>query len=656
MAALLADLEAKLENAATPVERINALNALGMELMEGEPKRAVQLAGEAQQLCHLGEFAAAPYKRGLAESLLVQARCAHLGGEHDRALICALEALPLADEIQHDEILPRLLHTIGASYGLLGEAGIALEYYARLRQMCEESGDRMELARTLVGIANTYSYSNDHARAYALYQESLPILQEVGLESGVILTLNNLCYTAYKMGRIQESLVYGQQGLVLCREKNLIPPKIALCNSLAAIYLDQDQPQPALTLIERALALQAREQQPELQVESLLVMSRIQGHLGQRERALDFARQALALAEKDRYRRYIYEAHQQLADLYQQESDFGQALEHYRAFSMIKETVFSEESALKMKNREALLRTRAARKEAEYFAHLYEVAQQYNQQLGEEVAKRTDELHRAYEQLERLDRTKSDFIQVTAHELRTPLTVLFGYAQLLNVHPLLAGAADLLQLGAGIQSGTERMSEIVNTMLLMAKIDNRTLEIYAEPLDLAALLGNIAAGQAVTLAKRRLALTLDASLGELPPVEGDEEAIRTVFEKLVENAIKYTPDGGRIQIAGRSWSSAPTPGLPEKGVEITVTDSGIGIDPGQLELVFAKFYRTHDVLQHSSSKTQFKGGGPGLGLAIARGIIEAHYGKLWAESDGYDEKRLPGSCFHVALPWGGGGL
>jgi signal transduction histidine kinase len=116
----------------------------------------------------------------------------------------------------------------------------------------------------------------------------------------------------------------------------------------------------------------------------------------------------------------------------------------------------------------------------------------------------------------------------------------------------------------------------------------------------------------------------------------------------VINAIKYTPDGGTITISGKELPLSSE--LPKGGIEIVVSDTGIGIDPRFKELIFAKFYQTGELALHSSGKTKFKGGGPGLGLAIARGIVEAHHGKLWVESPGYDETNCPGSQFHVVLP------
>jgi signal transduction histidine kinase len=115
------------------------------------------------------------------------------------------------------------------------------------------------------------------------------------------------------------------------------------------------------------------------------------------------------------------------------------------------------------------------------------------------------------------------------------------------------------------------------------------------------------------------------------------------LQKVMMNAVKYTPDGRSIQIQGRSL-----PGF----TDIMIMDDGVGIDPHNLPHIFDSFSAIGDASLHSSGKTKFKGGGPGLGLPIAKGIIDAHGGTIWAESDGYDENECPGSIFHIMVPMG----
>ena len=283
-------------------------------------------------------------------------------------------------------------------------------------------------------------------------------------------------------------------------------------------------------------------------------------------------------------------------------------------------------------------------------AQLYDRVQRFTQQLNYEVRQRTSALQEAYEQLERLDRTKSSFIEVTAHELRTPITVLKGYSQLLARDPVIVANAYHHDLVTGIVSGAGRMHEIVNTMLMMVKLDSRELEIFPEPLNVSQVMERIAAELQEDLKERSQTLIWDESLSTLPAIDGDGDALLTVFTNLVINAIKYTPDGGEVTVSGRSWDESPSDHLPPNSIEVVVSDTGIGIAPQSLDLIFTKFYQTGEVSYHSSGRTKFKGGGPGLGLAIARGIVEAHRGLLWAESEGHNEETYPGSQFYVVLP------
>jgi signal transduction histidine kinase len=117
---------------------------------------------------------------------------------------------------------------------------------------------------------------------------------------------------------------------------------------------------------------------------------------------------------------------------------------------------------------------------------------------------------------------------------------------------------------------------------------------------------------------------------------------------IVVNAIKFTPDGGRIEITG---NIRPANRAGEKDhVLIAISDSGVGIDKDNLELIFRKFYRTFDPTLHSTGAYKFMGAGPGLGLTIAKGIIEGHGGEIWAESTAHNMETFPGTTFYILLP------
>lgn len=261
------------------------------------------------------------------------------------------------------------------------------------------------------------------------------------------------------------------------------------------------------------------------------------------------------------------------------------------------------------------------------------------------LQQRTLELEKTNRVLEQMDRTKMRFIQVAAHELRTPLTLVQGYAQMIKMKS--KENEEFMQYTAGILDGSSRMGEIISSMVDISRIDTNQLEIMPEEMRLDFILEKVRQVFQPALNERSLDLTM-TGLVDLPPICADEELLHKVFSHVIGNAIKYTPDGGKIAIRGRVLEDAR---LPE--VEVVIKDTGIGIDPSNQQLVFEKFYQTGDVLLHSSGKTKFKGGGPGLGLAIARGIVNAHRGRIWLESPGHSETTCPGTNVFIRLPVNG---
>jgi signal transduction histidine kinase len=206
------------------------------------------------------------------------------------------------------------------------------------------------------------------------------------------------------------------------------------------------------------------------------------------------------------------------------------------------------------------------------------------------------------------------------------------------------GNADLERYTRGLLEGTSRMVEIIDSMLDVSRIDSNTLDLAPSEVELEKVIEKVQKAFSTAFIERRLNFQVD-NLSELPPIQADKDLLYKVFYHVIGNAIKYTPDGGSITLTGKRVVED----LDDPEVEIIVKDSGIGVDPQYQELIFEKFYQTGEVLLHSSGKTKYKGGGPGQGLAISRGIINAHRGRIWLESAGHNEKTYPGSTVHVRL-------
>ena len=274
------------------------------------------------------------------------------------------------------------------------------------------------------------------------------------------------------------------------------------------------------------------------------------------------------------------------------------------------------------------------------FASVFEKAADF--ETNAKIAYYKNELININSSIMKVNRSKSGFITVAAHELKTPLTIIEGYSAML---------ADNIQKGAeyatfpplveGIQKGTHRLKSLIDDMIDVSLIENDLLELNYQPFWLIRIIETAIFEVKNTLDERNLFLDVLEFDGYRDINYGDPERILQVFRNIISNAIKYTPDGGKIVINGRKL-----PGF----IDTIISDTGIGIDIEDQGIIFEKFSPIGDVALHSSGKSKFKGGGPGLGLHIAKGIVEKHGGTIWADSSGYNEQNCPGTIIHVLLP------
>jgi signal transduction histidine kinase len=268
--------------------------------------------------------------------------------------------------------------------------------------------------------------------------------------------------------------------------------------------------------------------------------------------------------------------------------------------------------------------------------------EEYASKLVERLEEKVVELEVANRGLRKLDKMKTDFVVLAAHELRTPITLVYGYARLLMKNQVVNSQVEemgvVTDLAHRIFDAADRLNEIVNDILNISLIEGEQMKLDVGSVDLQALIEYVLGELDPRKRGRQLTIEVDG-LETLPLIPGDKARLRQVFWNLISNAVKYTDDGGLVRIEGK---------VTEGFVELTVTDTGIGIDLEEHEDIFSRFYVVEDTAYHSSSKTAYLGGGLGLGLTIVRGIVDAHHGQIWVESRG--QRTGTGSSFHILLP------
>jgi two-component system phosphate regulon sensor histidine kinase PhoR len=230
-------------------------------------------------------------------------------------------------------------------------------------------------------------------------------------------------------------------------------------------------------------------------------------------------------------------------------------------------------------------------------------------------------------ELRRLERVRRDFVANVSHEFKTPLTAIQGFAE-----TLLGGALEDKDNRAHfveiMRDHARRLARLTDDLLKLSRIEAGRLELEIRPIRVEALVNGCVETARLNGKSRGLEIHVDLE-PNVPPVRGDGAQIGEVLQNLLDNALQYTPSGGRIEVKARSNGH---------NMVFTVIDTGIGIPESDLERIFERFYRVDDARSREA-------GGTGLGLSIARHIVEAHGGRIWVESAvGH------GSRFHFSIP------
>ncbi len=239
-----------------------------------------------------------------------------------------------------------------------------------------------------------------------------------------------------------------------------------------------------------------------------------------------------------------------------------------------------------------------------------------HQDLERRVTERTAELARLNQELQHMNKVKSDFVSAVSHELRTPLTSIKGYASILMTGKLgevLPAQKERLEK---IDKHSNSLTRLVNNLLDIARIESGRVQMDIREISIKETLGSIADLISPQIKEKNISLKISIKT-KSDKIRADSSQLERVFVNIVGNAVKFTPEKGKIFISCQDKKDS---------VEFSVEDTGIGIPKGDVDKVFQEFFRSDNALDQKVK-------GTGLGLSLVKKIIEAHKGKIWVESE-----------------------
>ncbi len=243
-----------------------------------------------------------------------------------------------------------------------------------------------------------------------------------------------------------------------------------------------------------------------------------------------------------------------------------------------------------------------------------------------ENARQSEALKKAYEELHKIDKLKNDFIAIASHELRTPLGIILGYASFLKEE----AQGEASEHASAVLSSALHLRDLIEDLTQLRYLQLGKADLIRENVTVSTLIDAVQHDVQSLIKAKNHRFNVNNTARDDMMVNVDRIKIGIAITNLLNNAVKFTPDGGKIEVVlerhpHEAW--------------LKVCDSGIGIEPDQLDKIFVQFYQSEDHMTRRHN-------GMGVGLAIAKGMVQAHGGRLWAESDGQGK----GATFCIVLP------
>lgn len=546
-------------------------------------------------------------------------------GDYTSSMENYLEALAIREELGDSNSIANSYNNIGAVFLHMEDEKNALAYFKQAGEIYDALGDDTQLFAILNNIGAVYIDQEIYDTAFQYFSRAFEIAGRSGHQTSMSIALSNLGETALSMGLYSQSEEYLEQAYAISSSLGDMGMMATIRSNLGNLYLNRKQYDLALRSFQESLVL-ARE------INSLPIMQ---------------------------------ENYRSLTEYYNLRGEYKQALRLHKMYSAIKDSIVSQNALMKIKELELKFNARALRQEIELLRMENELQSLRGSRLklliiflaaalialflllvvysqrnrfkkektkllegkNKELESANRKLQESENHLKELNSTKDKFFSIIGHDLRNPLNALLGFSELLTGNSMEYSPEEIQKYTKIINEAAKNIHLLIENLLEWSRSQSGNMEFNPRKGELQVILNDILKIFEIQAEKKGISVIADIPDNQM--IYADMNLLSTVLRNLINNAVKYTPKKGEVHIIAST---------ADQGVEITVKDTGIGMDKEQLESLFSL---VHGPSRPGTSDEK----GTGLGLILCKEFVDKHGGRIWAESE--PEK---GSKFTVFLP------
>ncbi len=512
-----------------------------------------------------------------------------------------------------------------------GDLDLALEYYFKTLKIENELEDKEGYAYILNNIGNVYSDLRMYDKSLEYHKESLKVKEQLGNKYGIATSIRNIGEIYLNLNKPQRALEYFEKQLDLATEINDINGIAAAKTDIGRAYINLRDYSEAEKYLEESLKIIEKTGDKVGIIHACVSFSSFYIELGEYEKAIKFLDSSLEMAKEEDFLENLRDIYLNYSVIYSNINKPTKALDYYKKYTAIKDSIFNSEISSKItelqiqRTSEELEKEKTLLEEKNTFQQL--LLAKKNQLIYALIAitiliflliilvyNRFLNKQRIEKKLREANATKDKFFSIIAHDLSNPFNSIMGFANLLHLEYDYHSDEEKRLMIDNLYKVSENTYKLLQNLLEWAKTQTNNLNFIPEVLDLGEITEeNITIFRSVANNKN---IKVNSELNGEIEVVGDKNMVKTILRNLISNAIKFTPDGGFVNISASK---------KKKNVEICVKDNGTGIKPEDLKKLFT-------IDDHLHSKGTANENGSGLGLILCKEFVEINGGKIWAES------------------------